>query len=228
MPSCPRARSCACRAAPARRVRGRARPAPSPPTHAPTPRPPARRRSVVFQWVGPNVSRLATAKAIPTKAAVFSYFQGHHLALEIYERDALSEADIEKRLRAAGGAHQPSDMQFPGNGKAASVLVAAAGSGSPVATAPAAAPAAAKPAPAPAAKPAAPTTAVGRAFAGGAAGGDAAAARSAAAETVAAVAKALELAAPLKAAGAEGIDALVAALNDAAGHAARAVAALGN
>jgi len=62
------------------------------------------------------VSKLKTAKAIPAKAEIFKYFQGHHLSLEIYERDSLTEADIEHRLRAAGGAHQPSDMQFPGGG----------------------------------------------------------------------------------------------------------------
>ena len=87
------------------------------------------------QWVGPKVSKLATSKAIPTKSAIFSYFQGHHLALEIYDRESLSEADIEKRLRAAGGAHQPSDMQFPGGGRAVATsdVVAAAGGGTPIA-----------------------------------------------------------------------------------------------
>ena len=61
---------------------------------------------------------MKTAKAIPTKTAIFGYFKGHHLALEIYEKSSINEADIEKRLRAAGGAHQPSDMQFPGGGHA--------------------------------------------------------------------------------------------------------------
>ena len=59
---------------------------------------------------------MKTAKAIPTKAAIFSYFQGHHLALEVYDKTSINESDVEKRLRAAGGAHQPSDMKFPGGG----------------------------------------------------------------------------------------------------------------
>ena len=59
---------------------------------------------------------MKTAKAIPTKAAIFSYFQGHHLALEVYDKASINESDVEKRLRAAGGAHQPSDMKFPGGG----------------------------------------------------------------------------------------------------------------
>jgi hypothetical protein len=71
---------------------------------------------VCFQWVGSRVSKLKTAKAIPAKAEIFKYFQGHHLSLEIYDRGSLTEKDIEHRLRAAGGAHQPSDMQFPGGG----------------------------------------------------------------------------------------------------------------
>ena len=62
------------------------------------------------------MSKLKTAKAIPAKAEIFKYFQGHHLSLEIYDRASLTEKDIEHRLRAAGGAHQPSDMQFPGGG----------------------------------------------------------------------------------------------------------------
>ena len=117
-----------------------------------------------FQWVGPRVSKLKTAKCIPAKAEIFKYFQGHHLSLELYDKSTLTEADIEKRLRAAGGAHQPSDMQFPGGGHEVKVVTevptspeaAAAGSEDPAggadsaspraAAAAAAAPAAAAPA----------------------------------------------------------------------------------
>jgi hypothetical protein len=74
--------------------------------------------------VGSRVSKIKTAKVIPAKAEIFKYFQGHHLSLEIYTRADLNEADIEKRLRAAGGAHQPSDMQFPGGGHEVKLVTA--------------------------------------------------------------------------------------------------------
>lgn len=70
------------------------------------------------------MSKIKTAKVIPAKAEIFKYFQGHHLSLEIYTRADLNEADIEKRLRAAGGAHQPSDMQFPGGGHEVKLVTA--------------------------------------------------------------------------------------------------------
>ncbi len=79
---------------------------------------------------------MKTAKAIPTKTAIFQYFQGHHLALEVYDRASINEADVEKRLRAAGGAHQPSDMQFPGGGSAVKIGVDLSGGVSAPSTAP--------------------------------------------------------------------------------------------
>jgi hypothetical protein len=100
------------------------------------------------------------------------------LNLELYDRDDLSEADIEARLRAAGGAHQP-DMftfgtgtQITNNGPApqpdaiktpyqtviaasvSAVAAAAAASATP-APAPASSPVATAPAPVPAPAPAA-------------------------------------------------------------------------
>jgi len=51
-------------------------------------------------------------KVKPAKQGVSSYFQGAHLSLELYSLDDLSEEDIEARLRAAGGAHQPDRFAF--------------------------------------------------------------------------------------------------------------------
>ena len=88
-----------------------------------------RTKYCVFSWVGPNVNKLRVAKAVAHKTAMLKYFQGHHLSLELYDKGSLTEADIEKRLRDAGGAHQPNAMQFPGGGHPLKVVTELDGGG---------------------------------------------------------------------------------------------------
>lgn len=88
-----------------------------------------RTKYCVFSWVGPNVNKLRVAKAVAHKTAMLKYFQGHHLSLELYDKASLAEADIEKRLRDAGGAHQPNAMQFPGGGHPLKVVTELGGDG---------------------------------------------------------------------------------------------------
>lgn len=85
-----------------------------------------------------------------------AYLQGHHLSIELNDRSGLTEKDIEARLRAAGGAHQPSDMQFSAGTNA--VIITAVDSLPPpkveaAAPAPAPAPVASPVSPAPVATP---------------------------------------------------------------------------
>ena len=70
-----------------------------------------RTKYCAFTWVGKNVNKLRVAKSIAHKKDMLKYFAGHHLSLELYDRADLTEAGVEKKLRDAGGAHQPSDMQ---------------------------------------------------------------------------------------------------------------------
>ncbi len=58
----------------------------------------------------------------PRQGGDLQVLSGPPPALELYDKSTLTEADIEKRLRAAGGAHQPSDMQFPGGGHEVKVV----------------------------------------------------------------------------------------------------------
>jgi len=81
-------------------------------------------------------------KVKPAKQGVSSYFQGAHLTLELYSLDDLSEEDIEARLRAAGGAHQPDRFAF-GTGSAISASEPPAMPSAPVVPSLSAAPAAA-------------------------------------------------------------------------------------
>jgi hypothetical protein len=71
-----------------------------------------RLKLITFQWVGSKTSMPYKMKVKPAKNGIFSYFQGSHLNLELYDREDLSESDIEARLRAAGGAHQPDLFTF--------------------------------------------------------------------------------------------------------------------
>jgi hypothetical protein len=71
-----------------------------------------RAKFVFFQWIGPAVPGIKRLAAAAGKAAVGGYFRGHHLALELSEAGDLTEADVEKRLRLCGGAHQPDHFEF--------------------------------------------------------------------------------------------------------------------
>ena len=151
--------------------------------------------------MGPRVSKIKTAKCIPAKAEVFQYFQGHHLSLELFDKANLTEADIEARLRAAGGAHQPSDMQFPGGGHELKVVKDVPVSEAPAEESPRTAAAATSSAAAAAPAPAklSPTSSFSSHGGGGSGGGgsssSSAAASAAAAKTAAQVARAGEEAA---------------------------------
>lgn len=104
-----------------------------------------RNKYVFFAWQGPSVPAMKRVPATDAKRAIAGYFQGHHLSLELDDRAGLDEADLEKRLRASGGAHQPERFEF-GTG---STITEYTSSTQPVAgTAKAAAPAAAADAPA--------------------------------------------------------------------------------
>jgi len=108
-----------------------------------------RQKTIFFQWVGPKVPKVKVAKAISLKSALASYFQGHHVALEVYDLSNLTEADLEARLRACGGAHQPDKFVF-GTGTNVTVAIPHTETvESPVVSAPAPAPVP-TPAPAPA------------------------------------------------------------------------------
>lgn len=71
-----------------------------------------RSKYVFFQWIGPGASRTRKAHAGPFKAPLLHYFHGHTVALEIFDRDDLSQPEMERRLRACGGAFQPSSYEF--------------------------------------------------------------------------------------------------------------------
>lgn len=71
-----------------------------------------RAKFVFFQWVGPSVPAMKRMQASSAKAAVAGYFRGHHMSMEINERAELNAVDLEKRLRACGGAHQPDHFEF--------------------------------------------------------------------------------------------------------------------
>lgn len=122
-----------------------------------------RKKFVHFQWIGPAVPRIKRANAMPLKNAAAGYFKGHHVTLELFDRQ-LDEVEVEKRLRACGGAHQPSRMEFArgstislveGAGlTAADAEAAAKAAGSEAVSVSSAAAPAAAPASAPAAAPA--------------------------------------------------------------------------
>ena len=76
-----------------------------------------RNKYIFFTFNGPSVPMMKRVPAADVKKAVGSYFQGHHLSLEIDDRAALDHADFEKRLRAAGGAHQPERIEFGSGSK---------------------------------------------------------------------------------------------------------------
>lgn len=71
----------------------------------------SRVKIIFFQWTGPNVSKIAFSRYGGVKATVSSYCNPH-LTFEIYDRGELTEAEIELRLRQAGGAHQPDSYKF--------------------------------------------------------------------------------------------------------------------
>jgi hypothetical protein len=83
-----------------------------------------RNKYVFFAWQGPSVPAMKRVPATDAKRAIAGYFQGHHLSLELDDRAGLDEADLEKRLRASGGAHQPERFEF-GSGSTISEFTAA-------------------------------------------------------------------------------------------------------
>lgn len=62
-------------------------------------------------YCGPKMKTLAKAKVASYNAALRNPFTSN-MQIQIDSVDALSEADIERSLRAAGGAHQPTSFDF--------------------------------------------------------------------------------------------------------------------
>lgn len=74
----------------------------------------SRRTKFAFlQWIGSSASRMVKANSMTIKSAVSNYFRGQTFSLELLDRAEISESDFEKRLRAAGGAHQPDHFEYP-------------------------------------------------------------------------------------------------------------------
>jgi len=72
-----------------------------------------RAKFVFLSWVGCGVTRAQKAVHMGAKAAMKRLFSGHQLDVDLYDRTDLTQADLERRLRACGGAHQPDHFDFP-------------------------------------------------------------------------------------------------------------------
>lgn len=73
-----------------------------------------RTKGIFFTWIGEKATRLVKMQANPARSALASYFRGHAVSLEVFDRaDPINEVELEKRLRACGGAHQPERFDFP-------------------------------------------------------------------------------------------------------------------
>lgn len=72
-----------------------------------------RPKYVVFNYIGPKVSALKKAKVSVQKNDVQKLWQGIAASIDVFDpvKD-LAQAEIAKRLLAAGGAHKPTEYEF--------------------------------------------------------------------------------------------------------------------
>uniref|UniRef100_A0A7S2RWF3 ADF-H domain-containing protein n=1 Tax=Rhizochromulina marina TaxID=1034831 RepID=A0A7S2RWF3_9STRA len=110
----------------------------------------SRPKFVFFMFRAPGASAMAKAKAGRHLGQLQQCFHGFHIDFQIDELYELSEAEIVRKLRAAGGAHQPTGYDF-GHGDVGEGAEEAAPAPAPVANPADAAPASAKAPPMPAA-----------------------------------------------------------------------------
>uniref|UniRef100_A0A7S2WBX4 ADF-H domain-containing protein n=1 Tax=Mucochytrium quahogii TaxID=96639 RepID=A0A7S2WBX4_9STRA len=73
-----------------------------------------RRKYIQFIYVGEEVSGMAKARVVSQSGELKNVFPSAHMNLQINEGDFsdLSEKDLERQLRACGGAHQPTSYDF--------------------------------------------------------------------------------------------------------------------
>ena len=72
-----------------------------------------REKLIFFNWIGPSTPILKKAKAQEAKQAMNDFFRGYHISFDLFDYDDISEELVEKRFRAAGGAHQPGKTRMP-------------------------------------------------------------------------------------------------------------------
>mmetsp|Transcript_43032 Transcript_43032/g.86998 ORF Transcript_43032/g.86998 Transcript_43032/m.86998 type:complete len:368 (+) Transcript_43032:30-1133(+) len=91
-----------------------------------------RPKFVIFMYRAPNAAAMAKAKAGRHMGQVEQAFYGHHIMFQVDELYEISEAEVVKKLRTSGGAHQPTGYDFGhgdvGEGSAEAAPVKAAGS----------------------------------------------------------------------------------------------------
>lgn len=71
-----------------------------------------RRKVVSFIYTGPSCGPMARAKAATTTGEWNDVMEGCAVVLKLSDPADLNENDVESRLRAAGGAHQPKVLDF--------------------------------------------------------------------------------------------------------------------
>jgi len=74
-----------------------------------------RSKLLFITFIGAKVKALARGKVSVQKPEVQKLMQGHALSLEYSVSSDLTEADLAKRLLAAGGAHKPTAYDFGGS-----------------------------------------------------------------------------------------------------------------
>jgi len=110
----------------------------------------SRPKFVFFMFRASGASAMAKAKAGRHLGQLQQCFHGFHVEFHVDELFELSEAEVVKKLRAAGGAHQPTGYDF-GHGNVGEGAEEAAPAAAPAANPADAAPTAAKAPPMPAA-----------------------------------------------------------------------------
>jgi hypothetical protein len=71
-----------------------------------------RPKFVIFFYRAANAPSMAKAKAGRHMGAIEQAFHGYHVMFQIDELHELSESEVVKKLRASGGAHQPTGYDF--------------------------------------------------------------------------------------------------------------------
>lgn len=72
-----------------------------------------RRKYVHFIWVGPKTPLMKKAKVASQSGSFKEMFNlTKTLSIQISDTDELAEETLEKKLRACGGAHQPTSFDF--------------------------------------------------------------------------------------------------------------------
>ncbi|KAJ1456293.1 hypothetical protein M885DRAFT_463322 [Pelagophyceae sp. CCMP2097] len=71
-----------------------------------------RTKFCVFMFTSPNAPVMQRAKAGSHKTDVWRVMAGSHVQFQMDNLEDMSEAEIVKKLRACGGAHQPTGFDF--------------------------------------------------------------------------------------------------------------------